>query len=94
MVYIPTSSGLSNSCETAIMPDAVERDMRERFRDQAVHLHAAYTCSDEEAQAWKLEIEARFPGYAIDMDRLSLSVACHIGPGSLAVACTKVLGNL
>lgn len=67
--------------------------MRERFRDQAVHLHAAYTCSDEEAQAWKLEIEARFPGYAIDMDRLSLSVACHIGPGSLAVACTKALSD-
>ena len=76
-----------------IMLDAVERDMRERFRDQAVHLHAAYTCSDEEAQAWKLEIEARFPGYAIDMDRLSLSVACHIGPGSLAVTCTKALSD-
>ena len=76
-----------------IMLDAVETDMRERFRDQAVLLHAAYTCSDEEAQVWKQETEARFPGYEIDMDRLSLSVACHIGPGSLAIACTKVLSE-
>ena len=76
-----------------IMLDAVARDMGERFRDQTVHLHAAYTCSCEEAQAWKQEIEARFPGYVIDMDRLSLSVACHIGPGSLAVTCTKALSE-
>lgn len=76
-----------------IMLDAVERDMEERFRGQTVHLHAAYTCSGEEAQAWKQEIEARFPGYEIDMDRLSLSVACHIGPGSLAVTCTKALSE-
>ena len=32
-----------------------------------------------------------FPGYPIHMDPLSLSVACHIGPGALAVAVTKAL---
>ena len=58
---------------------------------KTVHLEAAYTCSEEEAQKWKEEIEDRFPEYEVDMDPLSLSVACHIGPGAMAVACSKVL---
>lgn len=71
------------------MLDAMEKDMKGRFNGQKIHLHAAYTCSDEEAQAWKEEIEARFSGYEVEIDKLSLSVACHIGPGSIAIACTK-----
>lgn len=74
-----------------IMLDAVEQDIRERFAGQQVHLKAAYTCSEEDAQAWKQEIEERFPGYAVDMDKLTLSIACHIGPGAIAIACTKAL---
>ena len=72
-----------------IMLDAVEKDINERFGGHKVHLQAAYTCSKEEALAWKQELEERFAGYDIDLDRLSLSVACHIGPGSIAIACTK-----
>ena len=74
-----------------IMLDAVEKDITERFAGQKVHLQAAYTCSETEALAWKQEIESRFPEYEIDMDKLSLSVACHISPGSIAVTCTKAL---
>lgn len=73
----------------SIMLDAIEKDINERFKGQKVHIQAAYTCSDEDAVAWKTEIEARFSGYEVDMDRLSLSVACHIGPGAIAIACTK-----
>ena len=72
-----------------IMLDAMEKDINERFKGQKIHLQAAYTCSEEEAMAWKTEIETRFSGYEIDMDKLSLSVACHIGPGAMAIACTK-----
>lgn len=74
-----------------IMLDAVEKDMRERFAGQKVHLQAAYTCSEADAREWKQEIEARFPGYEVDMDKLTLSIACHIGPGAIAIACTKAL---
>lgn len=73
------------------MLDAIEKDMLHRFGGQPVHLEAAYTCSDEEAQKWKEELEDRFPNHKVVMDRLSLSVACHIGPGAMAVACSKVL---
>ena len=45
------------------MLDAMEKDLKERFAGEEVHLEAAYTCSAEEAQEWKAEIEARFPGY-------------------------------
>ena len=35
------------------------------------------------------ELLKEFPGFDVHMDPLSLSVACHIGPGALAVACCK-----
>ncbi len=74
-----------------IMLDAMEKDINERFAGKPVHLCAAYTCSEETAEEWKREIEARFPGYEVHMDRLSLSVSCHIGAGAMAVACCKKL---
>ncbi len=71
------------------MLDAAAKDLAGRFNGKEMYIHAGYTCSDEEAKEWKSEIEARFPGYDIHMDRLSLSVSCHIGAGSKAVACIK-----
>ncbi len=71
------------------MIEAITKDIKERFAGKEIHLCAAYTCSDEEAAAWKKELEEKIPGYEIHMDRLSLSVSCHIGPGSMAVACSK-----
>ena len=71
------------------MLDAMEKDLLHRFGSKKMALLAAYTCSAEEARSWKEELEERFPNYTIDMDPLSLSVACHIGSGALAVACAK-----
>ncbi len=51
----------------------------------------AHTHNDEAGQEFMEEVKAAFPGYHVYMDPLSLSVACHIGPGSLAVACTRIL---
>ena len=56
-----------------------------------LHIAAAFTGTREEAQEWLEELEAAFPGYPIHMDPLSLSVACHIGPGARAVTLTKAL---
>ena len=52
-------------------------------------LQAAYTGNLEEAEEFKKEIQEVFPGVEIHMDPLSLSVACHIGYGALAVACSR-----
>ena len=74
-----------------VMKEAMKKDLEERFGRKKVHLEAAYTCTHEEAQEWKKELEEYFPGYEIHMDALSLSVACHIGPGAMAVACSRYI---
>lgn len=73
------------------MLNAIEKDLTGRFADvkDDMVLGMAYTCSGEEAQEWKQEITERFPGYEIVEGPLSLSVACHIGPGAMAVTCMK-----
>ncbi len=81
----------------SIMLNAIRNDINNRFGGftdrQEVWLQIAYTCDKETALAWKAEVEKEFPGYPIQMDPLSLSVACHIGPGAIAVACTKKVQN-
>lgn len=72
-----------------VMLAAMKKDIEERFAGKKVHLEIAYTCTEEEAMEWKKEVEEQFPGYEIQADRLSLSVSCHIGPGSLAIACSR-----
>ena len=73
------------------MLKAIEKDLNDRFADvrEDMVLGMAYTCSKEEAQEWKQEIAEKFPEYEIVEGPLSLSVACHIGPGAMAVTCMK-----
>lgn len=76
-----------------VMIDAMRKDMQERFGctedNHTIHLQASYAGNEEEAQLWKAELENEFPGFDIHMDPLSLSIACHIGYGALAIACSK-----
>jgi len=77
----------------SIMINAIKNDIENRFGgDNAnIHFQIAYTYDVEAANQWKKEVEEAFPGCVAHMDPLSLSVACHIGPGALAVAVTKKL---
>ncbi len=54
-------------------------------------LGMAYTHNPEAAEEFKKEMHAHFPNYDIHMDELPMSIAVHIGPGSLAATCTSVL---
>ena len=77
-----------------IMINAIRNDMNNRFGGDSpdnIELMMAYTYDLEAANQFKSEVQEAFPGYNIHMDPLSLSVSCHIGPGSLAVACCKKL---
>ena len=56
-----------------------------------LYIDAAYTGNQEDANEWKRELEETFPEYDIYMAPLSLSVACHMGPGARAVTVTKRL---
>ena len=77
----------------AMMINAIKKDINERFggmtEDKHIWLQIAYTHDRAAAEQFRTEVEAEFPGYDIHIDPLSLSVACHIGPGSLALACCK-----
>ncbi len=79
----------------SIMINAIKNDMINRFggftERKEVRLAVAYTYDRDAALAWRDEVMAAFPGYEMHMDPLSLSVACHIGPGALAVTCCKKL---
>ena len=76
-----------------IMINAVKADVEKRFGGNVnnVHLEIAHTHNLQEALNFKEEVAAAFPEYQgqIYIDHLSLSVSCHIGPGSLALAATK-----
>jgi len=43
------------------------------------------------AQELAAELRELFPETEVHVDPLSLSVACHIGPGALAIAASKKL---
>ncbi len=79
----------------SIMIDAIKSDFAKRFGDatgENMHIFVAYTKNEEAALEFKAQIEEAIPGGIVEVvDPLSLSVACHIGPGSLAVACSKKL---
>ena len=79
----------------SMMVTAIKKDLEERFSDPegaAVHMAVAHTDNETAALEFKKELMELFPKAGdIYVDHLSLSVSCHIGPGALAVACTKKL---
>ena len=81
----------------SMMIDAMKNDFTNRFDDpegKDMYLEMAYTHDLEAAEEFKKEVQEAFPGSEIIMNPLSLSVSCHIGPGALAVACSKKLPEL
>ena len=71
---------------------AVRKELEERFPDgdfaKHAYLQSAYTKDKEAALKWKEELMAEFTEMEFQQDPLSISVACHIGAGALAVALT------
>ena len=75
-----------------IMISAIQKDLKERLGDETctkTHIEIAHTQNDEAAQAFSEELRELFPEADIYLDPLPLSIACHIGPGSLALAATR-----
>ena len=76
----------------SVMIKAMKSDMEKRFggiNPDNIWLEVAHTQNEIEAEKFKEEILEEFPGFDIHIDPLSLSVSCHIGPGALAIACSK-----
>lgn len=79
-----------------IMIEAMKKDIDQRFsktkENDSLELQVAYTHNEDVAKEFIEELKDIFPGHEIYMAPLSLSVACHIGPGALALACSKKIG--
>lgn len=74
---------------------AIEDDINKRFGGtdhmENIHMEIAHTKNPEAAEDLKQQIIEKFGVTEVDLYPLSLSIACHIGPGYIAVACSKVI---
>lgn len=78
------------------MIDAIKKDLETRFKDFVkkgqIRLYIAHTNCQEKAEAFAEEIRQKIPKVPLTyVDPLSLSIACHIGDGALAIACARML---
>lgn len=77
------------------MLSAIEDDINKRFGGtdhmENIHMEIAHTKNPDAAEELKQQITEKFGVSQVDVYPLSLSIACHIGPGSIAVACSKVI---
>ena len=78
------------------MINAMETDIKERFGGmdnmEHIHIEVAHTANEEAAKEFVEELREHFGvKNEIICNPLSLSVSCHIGPGALAVACSKAI---
>ncbi len=78
----------------SIMIKQIKDDCANRYGSadaSKVHIAMAYTKDLGPAEEFKKEVQEAFPNNEIVLNPLSLSIACHIGPGALAVTATKVI---
>lgn len=77
------------------MIDALKKDLESRFssfvKEGKMRISVAHTRNEANAKAFAEELKRNFPSVPVEyVDSLSMSVATHIGPKSLACACYRV----
>lgn len=75
-----------------MMLSAIQKELETRLGDpecRHTHLAIAHTQNAEAAEEFKQEVMERYPQADIVIAPLSLSISCHIGPGSLALTATR-----
>lgn len=77
------------------MVSAMENDIVNRFGGleniKNIHLEVAHTNNEEAAAKFAEEIKEKYGIDDVVVAPLSLSVSCHIGAGSLAIACSVAI---
>ncbi len=72
--------------------DGIEQNIGPVNPDQPnAWIGMAYTHNLDAGLEFRDQLQAEFPNYDIRMDELPLSIAVHIGPGSVAATWTKIL---
>ena len=72
------------------MTKAIKDDIADRFGEK-INLDVIHSHNLEAAEEFRKEVLTTFPNIGeVNIFPISLSVSCHIGPGSLALTCSKV----
>ncbi len=88
------SKARSTNQGKSTMINAMRADIENKYggtASETVYLYAVHANVPEQEEIWYQEIQEAFPNFEVRKDALSLSVSCHIGPGALAIACSKKL---
>lgn len=75
-----------------VMMNAIQKELETRLHDpecRYTHIGIAHTQNAEAAEEFRKEVQEQYPHADIVVAPLSLSVSCHIGPGSLAITATR-----
>ena len=76
--------------------NAVHKDLTTHFKDALANgemkLCMAYANNPDDAKTFQTEVEKRFPNVCVLCnDPISLSIACHTGPATIALGCIRVV---
>ena len=71
------------------MLDAVRKDLEDRFKGTEMLLRTAYTGDEAIGRVWNAQVQEKFPQFEVTGDPLPISIACHVGPGVIALGLMK-----
>ena len=71
------------------MLEAIRKDLDTRFAGVPMILRTAYTGDAAIGKAWNAQVQEQFPEYQVTGDPLPISIACHVGPGVIALGLMK-----
>ena len=76
--------GMANAQK--VMLNAAKKDLEERFAGKPAHIDVAYSGDYDSALEWLEIVRDFFGDKNIQMFRLPISIACHVGAGVKAIA--------
>ena len=71
------------------MLEAIRKDLDTRFAGTEMILRTAYTGDADVGRLWNAEVQMKFPEFKVTGDPLPISIACHVGPGVIALGLMK-----
>ncbi len=86
---------VTKACE--IMLEAAQTALTERLNDPEAEssvIYSVHSENREQAELFAEEIRKRWPKAEVVTEELALAIACHTGPGALAIAVEKKLQDV
>lgn len=84
--------GMKQARKTMIklLQQNMDTDMKQLVDSGRAQLYMAYSdVAQDVLQSWEDEIRAAFPGHDIYVDRLTMSIGCHVGAGAIGIGITE-----